>query len=305
MTGLYSGIALSLLAAAGFGLGTVLIRKALEWVSPFVATLISLVIGISVLGFFCILFFGIEIFDQPKSVYFVTCILGLLVTSAAGSFLTAMKLAGAGFASPILGASPIFSIGLALTLRGEQPQLLALTGALVIVFGVVVLVTDKERIQKIERGGLLTFRNLNFSGVTIGIGLAGIASISIAIAGYLASGIVGDSTPGSVVAFYESVFGIVFVCLIIARFWDRQYISRRGFYWMLPAGVVFAIAVASLYTALELAPLSIVAPLAGTEPLATYFFILLILRGQEFITLRATLGALLIVLEVGIIGVTS
>ena len=67
---------------------------------------------------------------------------------------------------------------------------------------------------------------------------------------------------------------------------------------MLPAGVVFAIAVASLYTALELAPLSIVAPLAGTEPLATYFFILLILRGQEFITLRATLGALLIVLGV-------
>ena len=74
---------------------------------------------------------------------------------------------------------------------------------------------------------------------------------------------------------------------------------------MLPAGVVFALSVASLYTALEKAPLSIVAPLAGTEPLATYFFILLILRGEEFITLRATLGALLIVLGVGVIGSTS
>ena len=305
MTGLYSGIALSLLAAAGFGLGTVLIRKALEWVSPYIATLISLVIGVTVLGIFCSLYFGIEIFSQTKSVYIVTCILGLLVTAAAGCFLTAIKLAGAGFASPILGASPIFSIGLALTFKGEQPELLALIGALIIVFGVIILVTDSKRINKIEKGYVSNLGNLKIQGVTIGIGLAGIASIAIAVAGYLASGIVGSSTPGSVVAFYESLFGIFFVFIIIIKFWDKQYINKKGFYWMLPAGVVFALAVASLYTALEQAPLSIVAPLAGTEPLATYFFILLILRGEEFITLRATLGALLIVLGVGVIGATS
>jgi drug/metabolite transporter (DMT)-like permease len=75
--------------------------------------------------------------------------------------------------------------------------------------------------------------------------------------------------------------------------------------WIALAGAGFATAFASFYTALSRIDFSVGAPILGAVPMVSYVVILFVLRGEEHITPRALLGATLVVVGVGIIGVTN
>ena len=74
---------------------------------------------------------------------------------------------------------------------------------------------------------------------------------------------------------------------------------------MLAAGVLFALATSSFYTALTRIDFSVAAPIVGAVPLASYLFVLIVLRGYERLTPRVVLGAALVVAGVGLIGVAN
>ena len=78
-----------------------------------------------------------------------TAVMGLL-TWLAGNLLYfhGMQRAGVVVVAPILGMIPIVSIALAVTLGGERPSVATLAGALAIVTGVAVVLTDRRRVAR-------------------------------------------------------------------------------------------------------------------------------------------------------------
>ena len=144
------------------------------------------------------------------------------------------------------------------------------------------------------------------SAVTLGIVFAALAAASFAIAGFIAKQLVDDGTSGVVVAFYEVAFGLLFLTAARARSLRSGLRLERGVLrWALIAGIAFALASASFYTALSRIDFSVGAPIIGAVPLVSYAFVLLILRGHERLTVRSVLGATLVVGGVGLIGAAN
>jgi drug/metabolite transporter (DMT)-like permease len=139
---------------------------------------------------------------------------------------------------------------------------------------------------------------------TTGVVLSLLAAASFAGTGFVANELVDDGTPGVVVGFYEALFGLAFVVTINARRL-RSGATPAAAFWMLMAGVGFAVGFGGFYTALSRIDYSVGVPILGAVPLVSYVAVLFVLRGHERITMRALAGALLIVAGVGLIGVTG
>lgn len=148
--------------------------------------------------------------------------------------------------------------------------------------------------------------NVSTRTVTIGIALAILATLSFALVGLLANYLVDQGNPPLVVGFYETIFGLVFALALNAR--SVRTLQRPNWMalrWAIMTGVLFACSAASFYTALARIDFSVGAPIVGAVPLASYIFVLLVLRGHERLTLRVAAGALLVVAGVGLIGVAN
>ncbi len=144
------------------------------------------------------------------------------------------------------------------------------------------------------------------SRMTSGILLTVLAGFSFATTGFFANKLVDEGTPGVVVGFYESVFGLIFVLAVNARaFRTRPTAERSSIGWIVAAAAGFALAFGTFYTALSTLDFSVGAPILGAIPLVSYAVALLILRGEERITPRALAGAALVVAGVTIIGVAN
>jgi drug/metabolite transporter (DMT)-like permease len=144
------------------------------------------------------------------------------------------------------------------------------------------------------------------SPVTLGVLFCIVAAASLASAGYIASQIINQDTPGTSIAFYEGIFGISFVLMLRARSLTRRgQLQRAALPWLILAGCCNALGIGGFYTALSHAPLSVAAPITGITPLVSYVFVLLLLRGEEHVTRRVLLGAGLVVFGVVLVGVTS
>jgi len=142
--------------------------------------------------------------------------------------------------------------------------------------------------------------------ITIGLVFAVLAMLSFAVGGLLANHLVDKGASPLVVAFYEALFGLAFVLGIRARgLRSGRSPSASALAWMLAAGVLFALATSSFYTALARIDFSVAAPIVGAVPLASYLFVLIVLRGYERLTPRVVLGATLVVAGVGLIGVAN
>ena len=144
------GIRLAIAAAFGWGAGDVFVRRAMfgarpEAVAVVVAGLVLLALAalVAVAG-------GAGGFGVPNAAFLVaTAVMGLL-TWLGGNLLYfhGMQRAGVVVVAPILGLIPIVSIALAVTLGGERPSVATLAGALAIVTGVAVVLTDRRRVLR-------------------------------------------------------------------------------------------------------------------------------------------------------------
>jgi drug/metabolite transporter (DMT)-like permease len=143
------------------------------------------------------------------------------------------------------------------------------------------------------------------SRVTSGIIFAALSAFSFGSNGFLANRLADQGNPGVVIGFYESLFGLALVLAINVHHAGRPRATRAAIGWATVAAVGFAVAFGSFYTALSHIDLTVGAPILGAVPLVSYAFILFVLKGEERITPRALVGATLVVIGVGIIGVTS
>ena len=142
--------------------------------------------------------------------------------------------------------------------------------------------------------------------VTVGLVFATLAMLSFVTGGLLANHLVDRGNPPVVVAFYEALFGLALTLAIRLRgLRSGGPRIRSGWGWMLAAGVLFALATGSFYTSLARIDYSVAAPIVGAVPLASYLFVLIVLRGYERLTPRVVFGATLVVAGVSLIGVAN
>jgi drug/metabolite transporter (DMT)-like permease len=142
------GIALTLIAAVGWGAGDVFARKAMFGASAATVLASMITLTIIALGIVGLLLEGPSAFAAIDLRFLILVAIMGGFTWVTGNLLYfhGMKRAGVIIAAPILGAAPLAAIGLAIVFGGEDPNAWVLLGAILIVLGVGILMTDRNRV---------------------------------------------------------------------------------------------------------------------------------------------------------------
>lgn len=144
------GIALALVAALAWGAADVFARRGMIRVSAGAVLITSLMLIVVALFVLVVASLGPGAL-LPRAVWFfpLAALMGLFAyVSGNLLYFHAMRRCGITIASPILGAGPLFSILLAVVLGGERPNLPTVGAALLIVAGVAVIVTERDRVLR-------------------------------------------------------------------------------------------------------------------------------------------------------------
>ncbi len=137
------GITLALLAAAGWATSSIFARLGLQHVRNTTGTMVSMVTGLVVVGAVALPFYGSRILLLPLVAFAWFALLGLLnfVLGRFASY-TAIHLAGVVRASPMVATSPLWATIIAIIFLNEAPTLLTLVGAVAIVGGLVLIMSE-------------------------------------------------------------------------------------------------------------------------------------------------------------------
>ena len=144
------GILLAIAATFGWGAGDVFVRRAMFDARPEAVTVVVAGMVLLALAILVVATGGTGGFAVPSAAFVVaTAAMGLL-TWISGNLLYfhAMRRAGVVVVAPLLGIGPLFAIALAIALGGERPSVSTLAGALAIVTGVIVVLTDRSRVVR-------------------------------------------------------------------------------------------------------------------------------------------------------------
>ena len=107
-------------------------------------TLISLIVGVSLLSVPVLLFHINDVLALSTNAFFWFFLVGFL-NFPLGRLLNynSINLAGVARAMPILSTGPLFAVALAVLLTGEQLTLPLFVGTASIVIGIILIVTHK------------------------------------------------------------------------------------------------------------------------------------------------------------------
>ena len=144
------GVVFALMAAIGWGSADVFARKAMQHIQAStlvvaMATLILITLAVAV-----VFTDGVRVLlGLPWYVYVLTGVMGFLAHVGGQLFyLWGIQRAGLTIAAPILGGMPLFAVFLGVVLGGERPNVPTLLGAFIIVGGIVLILTDRNRMVR-------------------------------------------------------------------------------------------------------------------------------------------------------------
>ena len=142
------GILLALFALVGWGAGDVFARKAMFGAKAEVVLVSMIALTVVALGIVTIVLEGFAAFGGHDALFFVIVAIMGALTWVTGNLLYfhGMQRAGVIIAAPILGAVPLVAIALAVVFGGERPSAWVLVGAATVVAGVLILLTDRDRV---------------------------------------------------------------------------------------------------------------------------------------------------------------
>ena len=105
---------------------------------------LSIVVGTLIIGALAIPLHGTEILAVPLAALVWIIVLGVLNFPLGRYFaFTAVHMVGVARAMPVLSVAPLFAAVLAFVFIGETPTLLSLVGALSVVGGVILIVSER------------------------------------------------------------------------------------------------------------------------------------------------------------------
>ena len=202
-------------------------------------------------------------------------------------FTFAVREAGAARTSVVIGTGPLFSIAIAVVLLGEPLEAALLTGAVLIVAGGFLLVSERERPDHVRVRGLV---------------LALVATIVFASRDNLIRWLSIDTDiPSGVAALATLTAGaaLMAVFVVVSRAPLRAHDARV----FAPAGVLFGLSYVCLFEAYYRGLVTVVSPLVATESLWGVALAAIVLGRSERVGLRLVAGAALVVAGGVLIGV--
>lgn len=194
-------------------------------------------------------------------------------------FTLAVRDAGPSRTSVTVGTAPLFSVAIALVLLDEPAKAGVIAGAILIVFGGILLVREPGRPEHVK---------------WIGLGFALAATIVFAVRDNLVRHLSLDTEVEPALAAAATLFagGVTVAVWLLAR---RRRLPTTGFRAFVPAGICFGLSYLCLFEAYYRGRVSVVSPLVATESLWGVALSALFLRRHELVGPRLVGGAVLVV----------
>ena len=138
------GVVLGLSAALGFGGSAVFARLGLQYMRSTTGTLASLLVGTVIMLTLAFALHSKEILALG-GVVLLWLLVSAIINFSLGRLLnyTAVRLVGVSRASPVVGASPLFALALAITIGGESINLPTLLGPFSIIGGLLLVLSQR------------------------------------------------------------------------------------------------------------------------------------------------------------------
>ncbi len=202
-------------------------------------------------------------------------------------FTFAVREAGAARTSVVVGTSPLFAIAIAFVLLGEPLEAALVIGAVLIVAGGFLLISERDRPEHVRQ---------------LGLALALVATIVFACRDNLVRwlSIDTDVSPGvAALATLVAGAGLMTVFVVVGRAPLRAHDARA----FAPAGVLFGLSYICLFEAYYRGLVTVVSPLVATESLWGVALAAVVLGRSERVGVRLLVGAALVVAGGALIGV--
>jgi len=194
-------------------------------------------------------------------------------------FTLAVRDAGPSRTSVTVGTAPLFSVAIALVLLDEPAKAGVIVGAILIVFGGILLVREPGRPEHVK---------------WIGLGFALAATIVFAVRDNLVRHLSLDTEVEPALAAAATLFagGVTVAVWLLAT---RRRLPTTGFRAFILSGVCFGLSYVCLFEAYYRGRVSVVSPLVATESLWGVALSALLLRRHELVGPRLFGGAALVV----------
>jgi drug/metabolite transporter (DMT)-like permease len=201
-------------------------------------------------------------------------------------FARAIREAGSSRTSVVVGAAPLVSVAIALTLLDEPASVPLIIGAVLIVAGGVELIRERDRPEHVRLRGYA---------------LALAATVVFASRDNLVRWLADTANARPAAAAAASLVGAALV-VVLARLVEGGLFRVRGWQAFVPAALLFGVSYTALFEAFFRARVTVVSPLVATESLWGVVFSALVLQRSELVGRRLVVGAALIVAGGALIG---
>ena len=202
-------------------------------------------------------------------------------------FTLAVRDAGPSRTSVTVGTAPLFSVAIALVLLDEPAKAGVIAGAILIVFGGILLVREPGRPEHVK---------------WVGLGFALAATVVFAVRDNLVRHLSLDTDVEPALAAAATLFagGLTVAAWLLVT---RRRLPAGGFGAFVLSGVCFGLSYVCLFEAYYRGRVSVVSPLVATESLWGVALSALLLRRHELVGPRLVGGAALVVTGGILIGV--
>lgn len=203
-------------------------------------------------------------------------------------FTLAVRDAGPSRTSVVVGTAPLFSVAIALALLDEPLRAGLMAGAVLIVFGGLLLVGERERPDHFK---------------LLGLGFAFASTVVFASRDNLVRWLSTDTPVSAPLAAAATLGagGLAVLTYLVVR---RTAIPIRQLPLFVPAGFLFGLSYVALFEAYYRGRVTVVSPLISTESLWGVLLSALLLRRSELVGPRLLAGATLVVVGGALIGAT-
>ena len=284
-----TGIAYALAAALFWGSSPVLVKRGLRHSNVSAAVLLQQVGSVLTLVLIMVLPFGEATLRMPWTAAGVFVSVGLVGSFLGRTFvLKGIDEIGASKAQSISNSAPLLTAVYAIVLLGETATPLILVGVVLIVTGLLIITRGTP-----DDGGsgrpvsYRAFLNPLLSIVFFGFGP--ILKKVAMLAG-------GTAVPGALITHITGLLLIFLFGRALRIDWrEGIWISGDSYFFLLLSGLFQGVGSILTYLAVAHAPAIIVAPIWNVQALITFSLARLILRGDETVTVKDGLAAVLVV----------
>lgn len=294
-------IALASLAAVSFGTGSVMAKRGMQQNSALAALIISSGAAALILGVVVLLNPPEEV--SAHAVFLFVCA-GLVGDGIARfTLLGSIDRFGPVISIPIETAIyPLVVVLAGITLLAERVTLIQVWGVVIIIGGIWLLLVPAQASTSDTQTAQPPFR---FSWAALL--LPSLAGVCFALADLLRKlGLEKTPDPalGALVAVATMLTIMIATSMAVPTTRSKLRVGA-GWPWLVGSGAALAVALLSLYRALEEGAMSVIGPIVSAQPLVVIAGSLVLLRDIERVTIRMGVGTVLAVTGVILVAINA